>query len=345
MRNLTIKLSILDQSPIGEGENAEQGLKNTVKLAQAADSLGYNRFWVSEHHNNDQLAGSAPESLIGFLLASTKNIRIGSGGVMLQHYSPYKVAEVFHVLSALAPDRVDLGVGKAPGGLSLSTKALQEDKREEQKSFEEKLADLHSFINDEENVLELKAAPAPKVKPDIFLLGGSAESAELAAKLGISFVFAYFINGEENILKEARDRFKQFSPNGGGEFLLALTVAVADSDEQADSYIKQRESVKVIFADGRKLNVGSLEQAEKVISQAGESEYQLLVQKAGYVAGSKENVRKELTLLAEKYEIGEIISLSPIVNIEDRIYSYKLLTEAFAEDSKLKQKNNQGVGI
>jgi len=342
---MAFKLSILDQSPVGEGETAEQGLQNTVKLAQVADQLGYHRFWVSEHHNNGQLAGSAPESLIGFLLASTKNIRIGSGGVMLQHYSPYKVAEVFHVLSSLAPDRVDLGVGKAPGGLNLSTQALQQDKVETQKSFEEKLADLKDYIYPKGDDIDLVAAPAPKVKPDLFLLGGSAESAELAARLGISFVFAYFINGEESVLKEARERFKQFSLADGGRFLLALTVAVAENDEKADSYIKQRESVKVILANGKKLNVGSLEQAEKVISQYGETDYQLIVQKAGYVAGSKESVREALSNLVKEHEIDEIISLSPIVDINDRIFSYKLLSEALAEESIQIEKENEGVGI
>lgn len=342
---MAFKLSILDQSPVGEGETAEQGLQNTVRLAQAADQLGYHRFWVSEHHNNGQLAGSAPESLIGFLLATTKNIRVGSGGIMLQHYSPYKVAEVFHVLSSLAPGRVDLGVGKAPGGLNLSTKALQEDKVEAQKSFEEKLADLKQYIYHKESDLDLVAAPTPRVRPDLILLGGSAESAELAAKLGISFVFAYFINGEQNVLKEARERFKQFSPAGGGQFIVALTVAVAETDEKADSFIKQRESVKVILADGKKLNVGSLEQAEKVISQYEETDYQLIVQKAGYVAGSKESVRDALSSLAKEHEIDEIISLSPIGDINDRLSSYKLLSEAFAEESIHIEKENEGVGI
>lgn len=120
-----IRLSILDQSLIGEGETAADTLQHTVNLAQMAEECGYHRFWVAEHHNNDEIAGSAPEVLLGYLAASTRKIRLASGGVMLQHYSSYKVAEQFHLLSALAPGRIDLGVGKAPGGFQLSTDALQ----------------------------------------------------------------------------------------------------------------------------------------------------------------------------------------------------------------------------
>lgn len=119
-----IRLSILDQSVTAENQTAEEALRQTVKLAQEAEQYGYDRFWAAEHHNNDEIAGSAPEIVLGYLAASTKKIRLASGGVMLQDYSPYKVAEQFRVLSALAPGRVALGVGKAPGGFQLSTDAL-----------------------------------------------------------------------------------------------------------------------------------------------------------------------------------------------------------------------------
>lgn len=343
---MTITLSILDQSPVGAMEEAAIALQNTVKLAKVAEELGYHRFWVSEHHNNSQVAGSAPEALIGYLLAKTNRLKIGSGGVMLQHYSPYKVAEVFHVLAALAPDRVDLGVGKAPGGLNLSTQALQEDKKPSQKDFVQKLSDLQKFINNEEEVPDLKATPITTINPDLFLLGGSVESAEIAAKLGISFVFAYFINGDESILKKARDRFEELSPkNAKNKFLLALTVVVAETDSKAISYIKHKETVKVIFSDGRKLNVSSLEHAQKVLDESEETDYQLIVQKAGYLAGSMETVKKQLIQLTEKYSIDEVIALSPIAEIESRIHSYKLLKRAFETEKYVKETLNEGMII
>ena len=143
---MSYKLSILDQSPIFPGDTAATALQKTVLLAQKAEEWGYSRFWVSEHHHTVQLAGSSPEVLIAYLAARTNKIKVGSGGVMLQHYSPYKVAENFHVLSNLAPGRVDLGVGKAPGGLPLSTKALQYGTVNDGKDFPERLSFLRELI-------------------------------------------------------------------------------------------------------------------------------------------------------------------------------------------------------
>nr|WP_318540634.1 LLM class flavin-dependent oxidoreductase [Terribacillus saccharophilus] len=343
---MSITLSILDQSPVGEGEQGEQAVRNTVRLAEAAEKLGYHRFWVSEHHNSSQLAGSAPEALIAYLLAKTSTLKIGSGGVMLQHYSPYKVAEIFHVLASLAPNRVDLGVGKAPGGLNLSTQALQGDFKPSHKDFSQKLLDLKVYLNSDEQTEQLKATPIPSVVPEMFLLGGSAESAELAAKLGISFVFAYFINGEEAVLKEARDAFdKHTLEKANNKFLLALTVAVAEDEEKALSYIKHKESVKISFSDGRKLNVGSVEDAKELVKDSNEADYYIKIQKAGYIAGTKLNVSKNLIELSRSFDIDEVIVLSPIVDIEERILSFKLLKEALDTEQDFIEKNNDEVSV
>ncbi|KML19940.1 hypothetical protein VK97_01235 [Bacillus sp. LK10] len=341
---MSLTLSILDQSLVSENEKAETGIQHTVRLAEAADQLGYHRFWVSEHHNNSQVAGSSPEALAGYLLAKTNHLRIGSGGVMLQHYSPFKVAETFHVLASLAPGRVDLGVGKAPGGLNLSTQALQEDYQASRKDFSQKLVDLKTYLTEQAN--ELNAQPIPSVSPDMFLLGGSIESAEFAAKLGISFVFAYFINGDDALLKEARETFQKFkTQNTHHQFLLAITVSVAEDHEQALSYIKQKETVKVSFSDGRKLNVTSLEDAEKLVKGTNKEHYNIHVQKTGYTAGTKETVHHRLTELAETYDINEFIVLSPIVDIEARIASITLLKEAFDHELTAKNQINQEVSV
>lgn len=341
---MSLTLSILDQSLVSENEKAETGIQHTVRLAEAADQLGYHRFWVSEHHNNSQVAGSSPEALAGYLLAKTNHLRIGSGGVMLQHYSPFKVAETFHVLASLAPGRVDLGVGKAPGGLNLSTQALQEDYQASRKDFSQKLVDLKTYLTEQAN--ELNAQPIPSVSPDMFLLGGSIESAEFAAKLGISFVFAYFINGDDALLKEARETFQKFkTQNTHQQFLLAITVSVAEDREQALSYIKQKETVKVSFSDGRKLNVTSLEDAEKLVKGTNKEHYNIHVQKTGYTAGTKETVHHRLTELAETYDINEFIVLSPIVDIEARIASITLLKEAFDHELTAKNQINQEVSV
>ncbi|WMT29420.1 LLM class flavin-dependent oxidoreductase [Bacillus aerius] len=341
---MSLTLSILDQSLVSENEKAETGIQHTVRLAEAADQLGYHRFWVSEHHNNSQVAGSSPEALAGYLLAKTNHLRIGSGGVMLQHYSPFKVAETFHVLASLAPGRVDLGVGKAPGGLNLSIQALQEDYQASRKDFSQKLVDLKTYLTEQAN--ELNAQPIPSVSPDMFLLGGSIESAEFAAKLGISFVFAYFINGDDALLKEARETFQKFkTQNTHQQFLLAITVAVAKDHKQALSYIKQKETVKVSFSDGRKLNVTSLEDAEKLVKGTKKEHYNIHVQKTGYTAGTKETVHRRLTELAETYDINEFITLSPIVDIEARIASITLLKEAFDHELIAKNQINKEVSV
>lgn len=170
---MSLKIGILDQSIIFPGQTAAEALANTVRLAQLAETLGFERFWVSEHHDSPGMAGSSPEVLIAYLLAQTSSIRIGSGGVMLQHYSPYKVAENFNVLASLAPGRVELGIGRAPGGLPRSTKALQKGVAEAD-TLAEKLTELEQLLHDktgEEHPLAgLVASPLPKQPADIFCL-------------------------------------------------------------------------------------------------------------------------------------------------------------------------------
>ncbi len=190
---MSYRISILDKSPLAAGETAAQALARTLTLAQHAEAWGYHRFWVAEHHNTDQLASPSPELVIAWLLGHTRRIRLGSGGVMLQHYSPYKVAENFNLLAALAPGRIDLGVGKAPGGLPLSTRALQQGLHQEEKgTFADQLAQLDNWLSLTEPGGEesLRATPIPPRRADGFLLGASLESAELAARLDWNFVFA-----------------------------------------------------------------------------------------------------------------------------------------------------------
>ena len=199
-------LSLLDKSPVAEGEGATEALARTVALARRAEHWGFHRFWVAEHHDTPRLASPSPEVLIAYLLAHTTRIRVGSGGVMLQHYSPYKVAENFNLLAALAPGRVDLGIGKAPGGLPLSTRALQAASDPARKpSFAEQLAQLDAFLDDTiadaDPLAGVVATPRPTVKAERFLLGASVESAQLAAAEGWAFVHAGHLNGDPALLE------------------------------------------------------------------------------------------------------------------------------------------------
>ena len=223
------KLGLLDQSPIQKGASPFEALQQTVHLAQKAEEWGYSRFWVSEHHHTEQLAGSSPEVLISYLLARTNAIRIGSGGVMLQHYSSYKVAENFHVLSTLAPGRVDLGIGKGPGGLPLSSKALQFGTVNDGKDFEERLSFLNQLlensVDENHSLAGIQALPVPPEKTENYLLGASVESAKLAAKYGWNFVFARFINSDISVLKAAANTFH--ARNKRGRFLVSVAVIAA----------------------------------------------------------------------------------------------------------------------
>ncbi len=327
---MSYQLSILDQSPITTGTTASDALQKTVQLAQKAEEWGYSRFWVSEHHHTELLAGSSPEVLISYVLARTSSIRVGSGGVMLQHYSPYKVAENFHVLSNLAPGRVDLGIGKAPGGLPLSTKALQYGTVNDGKGFEEKLSFLHKLIENsvdgDHPLAGIQATPIPQEKPEIFLLGASAQSAQLAAKLGISFVFAKFINSDVKVLEKAANVYHECFPIG--RFIISMAVVTATSKLEAEQLIADRKIVKVHLQSGRTVTVQTIEQAEVFANQAGES-YEITEQAADITAGTPNHVKEVLDNLHKTYQVDEFILHTPVENEEERFRSFRLLSPAY----------------
>lgn len=239
-----IKLSVLDQSPISDGSTATQAFSHTVTLAQEVEKLGYTRFWVSEHHNSVSLAGSSPEILISHIAAKTERMRVGSGGVMLPHYSPYKVAENFRVLEALYPNRIDLGVGRAPGGMPIATRALQEGKMVSLDQYPEQIADVAMYLHDQvpenHHYANLKATPVIPTSPDMWLLGSSGESAKIAAQQGASFAFAQFINGYGG--PEVMEAYqKQFQPSYLGDkpkSIVAIFVICGETNEEAEKLLQ-----------------------------------------------------------------------------------------------------------
>lgn len=324
---MSYHLSILDQSPIFPGATAFEALQQTINLAKKAEHWGYNRFWVSEHHHSEQLAGSSPEVLVAFLLAQTKTIRIGSGGVMLQHYSPYKVAENFHVLSNLSPGRVDLGIGKAPGGFPLSTKALQYGTVNDGKDFDERLSLLLKIIEnsvDSTHPLSgIQATPVPEVKPQTFLLGASTSSARLAANLGISYVFARFINSDDNVLEETARIYRSMYPTGS--FKTSVAVIAAPSQQEVEQLANNQKIVKVHLQSGRSVTVLTHEQAEQFGNQAGEP-YEVEEQDTNIIAGTPSYVKEALTNLHEAYGIDEFILHTPLLQEAERFRSFQLLS-------------------
>lgn len=323
-------LSFLDKSPIHDGEEASTALGRSIKLAQRAEAAGFHRFWVAEHHNSPALASSSPEVLISFLLAHTSHIRIGSGGVMLQHYSAYKVAENFNLLASLAPGRVDLGVGKAPGGLPLSTRALQGAYDPQRKpSFAEQLTELTQYLNhsnengSDEN--HLAAYPVPPQKPDRFVLGASVESAQLAARLNWDFVYAGHIQGDPAAIKEAVDAYQAIAKRSA---ILAVSVIVAESDAEAEKLATGIRRFRVTAEGSQSVNVGSREQALEYVRQAGATQYTIEERTPRVIRGTAQNVHAELQRLHLQFGIAEFVIDCPVSEGSHRFRTIELLANA-----------------
>ena len=214
MSTKQIRLSVLDQSPVRKGVTAEQAVQETVELAKYTDALGYTRFWVSEHHNTGSLAGSTPEVLRAHLAGQTKNIRIGSGGVMMPNHSALKVAENFRMLEALFPGRIDLGMGRAPGTDRVTASILNPSNQFREQDFIEQLYDLTNYFHDTGDIGtaqgRTRAIPQVATVPDLWLLSSSGQSGLFAAHFGMGLAFAHFINpiGGPEAVALYRDRFK-----------------------------------------------------------------------------------------------------------------------------------------
>lgn len=331
-----LKLSILDQSPLNDAKSATEAFQQTIELAQKAEAWGYHRFWVTEHHGSDRLAGSSPEVLVSHLLAKTSRIRVGSGGVMLQHYSPYKVAENFNVLASLAPGRVDLGIGRGPGGMPRSTQALQ-PMEGTGKPFPEKLVELGQFLRNQLDASHplygLRASPLPTQPAELYLLGTTTASAALAASLGMPYVFALFLNSDEQVMAESVDFYqRRFEATQGAQMqtLLALPVMVADTDEAAQDLASGLIVVRVGLESGRTYMLGTVEAAEEFGKQSGER-YSIKIQQANVVHGGPETVRKKLEAMQSRYHADEIFAVTAMPDFQKRLYSYELLGEAFAQ--------------
>lgn len=304
---MSFDLSVLDKSPIVRGETPTQALARTVALARRAEALGYYRFWVAEHHNTQDLASSSPEVLLAHLAAQTNHIRIGSGGVMLQHYSPYKVAENFNLLGALAPGRVDIGIGKAPGGLPLSTKALQFGRDlEKRPDFRLQLQELDSYLGSDASRRPhgLDATPRPIEAGERHLLGASVESAVLAAELGWNFVFARHLNGDDATLSAAISSYRDVT---GRSPIVALAALVAPSAAEAKAQAELFTPYRVHIPGAQSVTVGSEAQAAEYARQAGVNQYTLERRASTVLAGNGEDIVDALDQLAAKHGIGEFI--------------------------------------
>ena len=341
------KLSVLDQSPIAEGSTGSQALRNTIDLARRCDELGYHRYWVAEHHGGPMLAGPSPEALIGPIAAATSRIRVGSGGVMLPHYSPFKVAETFSLLAGLFPGRIDLGLGRAAGTDPMTTFALQRDRRQAAADdFPQQLAELLAYLDDrmpdDHPFARLaKTLPGRPERPEPWLLGSSQQSAIWAAELALPYAFADFINsGGAELAALYRERFAEHEhADARPQTAVAVWTICADTDEQAQRLAASGRMAFTMLRRGELIAVPSPEQALEFLASeerpatpggagpaagAGPPRAQRRT-----VVGSPDAVRAELEDVAVKYGADEVIAVNIVYEHAARRRSYELLAGAF----------------
>jgi luciferase family oxidoreductase group 1 len=324
---------VLDQSPVPAGSRPEDALANTIDLARAAERAGYGRYWLAEHHNTRGLAGPAPEVMVATVAAATERIRVGSGGVMLPHYSSLKVAEQFHVLEALHPGRIDLGVGRAPGGDPLSAAALRIPTAEGDR-FPNQVQDLIGFLEDRLDprhpFARVRATPEPGGTPPVWLLGSSDYSAAVAAVLGTGFSFAHFINpvGGEHVVSEYRESFKPSPTFPQPQANVGVNVMCAETTEEA---IRLASSVRLWRNRLRRGDPGPVPSVEEALEELGDRALERPSDIERRLAiGTPDEVRVELEELAERYGVDELVVLTICHDHAARVRSYELLADAFA---------------
>lgn len=313
-----MRLSVLDQSPVPEGATAGEALRNSIDLAQWTESLGYERYWVAEHHGTPGLACNSPEVLIGPIAAATSRIRVGSGGVMLPHYSPLKVASNFGMLTGLFPRRIDLGIGRAAGTSPRIAQALQRDRRQPPPDdFPEQLTELLGLVDRRQD------------RPEVWLLGSSPQSAVWAADYGLPYAFADFIN-PDGVAAAAYYR-RQFRPSAhlaNAHTAVALWVVCAETDEEALRLSYSMRMMSLLLFRGRPIPVPTVERAEEFLRNEGFPPESLPAGRR-IITGRPEKVRDAIERIAGEYGADEVFAVNILYDHQARRRSYELLAGAF----------------
>ncbi len=335
-----MRLSVLDQSPIRTDGSAAEALAETIALAKATEALGYHRYWLAEHHNTSAFAGSAPEVLIARVAAETKTMRVGSGGVMLTHYSPLKVAEQFRMLEVLSPGRIDLGVGRAPGTDQRTAQALQAGPQGFGiDAFPSQVHLLRQFLDDASGVAAfgddhpyrgIHAMPRGNTRPEMWMLGSGIHSAVYAGELGLPFSHAHFIapDGSEEACEAYRERFKPSSWCGKPTISMGVAALAAESEEEAKRLSASRNLWVVRLLTGRPIGFPSPEEA--LAYPFSEQEQALLrTVEARSTVGTPDKVKAKLLSLAERHGAEELVIVTITYDYASRLRSYELLAEAF----------------
>ena len=332
-RPMPLRLSVLDQSPIAEGSTGAEALRNSVDLAQFAERAGYRRYWVAEHHATPMLACASPEVLIAAISSATSRIRVGSGGVMLPHYSPLKVAETFSMLSGLYGDRIDLAVGRAPGSDPLTAFALQRDRRQAAPDdFPEQLSELLAYewnrMPAGHRFARMAALPGGPMRPVVWLLGSSPQSAVWAAELGLPYAFADFINpAGADIAAYYRQHYTPSPVNAAPYLIAAIWVICAETDQAAWRLAASSRMAFTLFLQGTLIPVPPVETGLAFLAEHPESA-EALGRRRRWIVGSPATVRAGVEALAAEYRADEVMIVTITYDHAARRRSYELAAEA-----------------
>ncbi len=331
---MSLKLSILDQSPVISGHTPAQAIAATLELARHAERLGYHRYWLAEHHAIAALADPCPEVLLARLGAETKRLRVGTGGVLLPYYSAFKVAEVFRMLESLYPGRVDLGIGRAPGGDARTAHAVGGGQLPTAEDFPQRVWELVAHLDgnlpDDHPHKRVRLQPGGDTAPEVWLLGSSDFSGALAAQLGLRFAFAHFINprGGDAVTRAYRERFQPSARETSPAALVCVFVICAADDAEAERLAASIDLRRLHMALGRDTPVPTLAEAEGHAYTDEQRRY-VLAQRERAVIGGPDKCRRELSALAERYGADELMALTITGDYPSRLRSYELLAAAF----------------
>ncbi len=327
-----LRLSVLDQSVARAGRPQDESIRATVALAEHCEALGYHRFWVSEHHSLPTIVGSAPEILMAAVAARTSRIRIGSAGVMLPHYSPFKVAEQFRVLDALAPGRIDLGVGRAPGSDQRTAALLNPDPRASE-HFPQQVLELQTWVTGQELPeghagRGIQALPQTATAPQLWMLGSSGYGAQLAAHFGMPYAFAHFITDGEGCQRALQLYRQAFKPGLVPQPQAAVCVwaLAADTEEEAWHLFGSRERARLDRNLGRFGPLLPPDQTARPLSEIEVPYRQELRRKA--MVGTGEQVAAKLRALAEELEVQDMVVITWTWDPAAQRRSYELLARA-----------------
>ncbi|WP_028776692.1 LLM class flavin-dependent oxidoreductase [Shimazuella kribbensis] len=329
-----VHLSILDQSPVVEGKTEAEALMETSQLAQEADKLGYTRFWVSEHHAMKAMAGSSPEVLVSHLASVTSRIRVGSGGIMIPHYSSFKVAENFQVLEALYPDRIDLGIGRASGGLSLASKALQEGKTEII-PYHQQIIDLMHYLygsfSKNHRFSRLQVTPSVLSAPPIWLLGSSMESAHLAARLGIPYAYAHFLSyhADPTIMKRYTQLYQTSVICDQPKTLIALFVICGETEKEAEEMTSTLDLTFLLSEQNPYISRVPSKKTVKSYPYSDQDFLRMKNNRSRIIVGNPKSVRDQILEIGETFGTDEFMILTITHDFKSKLKSYQLLSEAF----------------